>query len=131
MKIAIVLNDELGKGHLANASACIASGLFSNEHGILGQQIEGEGVTYIPITNIPILIVKKAGKTWKELLDRAKRNKLKYMMFTKEGQSTTSYDSYVERVTGKSIDVVEVIGMGVLGDEQQVTRFSGDLGLLK
>ena len=131
MKIAIVFNEELGKGHLANAAACIASGLFNKEEGILGPQIEGEGVTYIPITNIPILIVKKAGKTWKELLDRAKRNKLKYMMFTKEGQSTTSYDSYVERVTGKSIDVVEVIGMGVLGDEQQVTRFSGDLGLLK
>lgn len=131
MKIAIVFNEELGKGHLANAAACIASGLFNKEEGILGPQIEGNGFTYIPITNIPILIVKKAGKTWKELLDRAKRNKLKYMVFTREGQSTTSYDSYVERVTGKPIDEVEVIGIGVLGDEQQVTRFSGDLGLLK
>ena len=131
MKIVITLNDELGKGHLANAAACIASGLFNKEDGILGPQIEGDGFTYIPITNIPILIVKKANKTWKELLDRAKRNKLKYMVFTKEGQSTTSYDSYVERVTGKSIDEVEVIGIGVLGDAQQVTRFSGDLGLLK
>lgn len=131
MKIAIVFNEELGKGHLANAAACIASGLFNKEEEILGPQIEGDGFTYIPITNIPILIVKKASKTWKELLDRAKRNKLKYMVFTKEGQSTTSYDSYVERVTGKPIDAVEVIGMGVFGDEQQVTRFSGDLGLLK
>ena len=131
MKIAIVFNEELGKGHLANAAACIASGLFNKEDEILGPQIEGDGFTYISITNIPILIVKKAGKTWKELLDRAKRNKLKYMVFTKEGQSTTNYDSYVERVTGKPIDSVEVIGIGVLGDEQQVTRFSGDLGLLK
>ena len=131
MKIAIVFNEEIGKGHLANAAACIASGLFNKEDGILGPQIEGGGFTYIPITNIPILIVKKAGKTWKELLERAKRNKLKYMVFSKEGQSTTSYDSYAERVTGKPIDAVEVIGIGVLGDEQQVTRFSGDLGLLK
>ena len=131
MKIAIVLNDELGKGHLANAAACIASGLFNSEQGILGPQIEGNGLTYIPITKIPILIVKKANKAWKELLDRAKRNKLKYMVFTREGQSTTSYDSYAERVTGKPIEEVEVIGIGVLGDEQQVTRFSGDLALLR
>jgi hypothetical protein len=131
MKIAIVLNDELGKGYLANAAACIASGLFNKEEDILGPKIDGDGFTYIPITKIPILIVRKANKTWKELLDRAKKNNLKYMVFTKEGQSTTSYDSYMERVSGKPIDAVEVLGIGVLGDEQQVTKFSGDLGLLK
>ena len=131
MRIAIALDENLEKGHLANAAACIASGLFSKEENILGSQIEGVEVTYIPITNIPILIVKKANKTWKELLERAKRNKLKYMVFTREGQSTTSYEDYMKMVAGKKLEEVEVIGIGVLGEDNIVTKFSGDLGLLR
>ncbi len=131
MKIAIVLNETLGPGYLANATACIASGLFNGERDILGQQIEGNNFTYIPITKIPILILKQNKKPWKELLERAKKNKLKYMVFTREGQSTTSYEEYIKNVVGKSIEQVDIIGLGVFGDDNYVTKFSGDLGLLR
>jgi len=131
MKIAIAIDDTLGQGFLANASACIASGLFHDEKDLLGPQIEGDYFTYIPITKIPILIVKKGDKNWKELLNRAKKNKLKYMIFTREGQSTTSYEEYVERVKGKPIEEVEVVGIGVLGEDSIVQKFCGDLPLLK
>ncbi|MDO8553761.1 MAG: DUF2000 domain-containing protein [Candidatus Micrarchaeota archaeon] len=131
MKIAIVLNETLGSGYLVNAAACIASGLFNGEQNILGPQIEGNDFTYIPITKIPILVLKQNKKPWKELLERAKKNKLKYMVFTREGQSTTSYEEYIKNVVGKPIEQVDVIGMGVLGDDNYVTKFSGDLGLLR
>ncbi|MBI2075620.1 MAG: hypothetical protein HYT72_00030 [Candidatus Aenigmarchaeota archaeon] len=53
-----------------------------------------------------------------ELLKSAKRNKLKYMVFTREGQSTTSYWEYIERVREKKLNEV-------------VNRFAGDLPLLR
>ena len=52
-------------------------------------------------------------------------------MFTKEGQSTTSYEEYVKRVTGKKLEEVEVVGFGVFGQDELVTNFSGDLALLR
>ncbi len=131
MKIAIVINENLGLGYLANATACIASGLFNGESDLLGEQIEGDIFTYIPITKIPVMILKQNNKKWRELLKRAKRNKLKYMVFTREGQSTINYEEYIERVKGKSIDDVEVIGIGVLGEDEIISRFSGDLPLLR
>ena len=131
MKIAIALDDTLGQGFLANASACIASGLFNNEEDLLGPEIEAENFTYIQITKIPILIVKKNDKEWKELLKRAKKNKLKYMVFTQEGQSTTSYDEYIERVKGKPLEEVTIVGIGVLGEDSIVQKFCGDLPLLR
>ena len=131
MKIAIILDENVGNGFLANAAACIASGLFQGEEDLLGPEIEANQFTYIPITKIPILIVKKGNKNWKELLDRAKKNKLKYMVFTREGQSTTSYDNYIERVKGKSIEEVDVIGIGVLGEDSVIQKFGGDLPLLR
>lgn len=131
MKIAIALDDKLGQGFLANASACIASGLFHDEENLLGHEIEAENFTYIPITKIPILIVKNNNKEWKELLKRAKKNKLKYMVFTREGQSTTSYEEYIDRVKRKPIEEVTVIGIGVLGEDSIVQKFCGDLPLLR
>ena len=131
MKIAIAINENLGPGFLANATACIASGLFNEEKDLLGPGIEGQYCDFIPITKIPILICKQNNKPWDELLKRAKRNNLKYMLFTKEGQSTTDYTAYVERVKGKSVKEVEVIGIGVLGEDEVVNKFAGDLPLLK
>jgi hypothetical protein len=131
MRIAIVFDDTLGPGYMANAAACIASGLFNGEDDILGPEIEGDLVRYIPITKIPILICRRNNQTWKDLLKRAKKKRLKFMVFTREGQSTTSYDEYVERVQGKPIEEVEVIGFGVLGKDNLVNGFSGDLPLLR
>jgi len=131
MKIVIALNENLGPGFLSNAAACIASGLFDGEKDLLGEQIEGADCTFIPITKIPILIVRQNKKPWKELLDRARRNNLKHMVFTSEGQSTTSYEQYIERVRGKNLDEVEIIGIGVLGENKLVDKFAGDLPLLR
>ena len=131
MRIAIVLNESLGVGYLANASACIASGLYANESQALGHEIQAIGFTYAAITKIPCLILKQNRKPWKELLARALKNKLKYVVFTNEAQSTTSYEEYETRVKGKAIDDVEVIGFGVIDEDQSVTKFSGDLALLR
>ena len=131
MRIAIVVNENLGVGFLTNAAACIASGLFYKEENIIGEAINGSDFDFIPITKIPILILKQGKKSWKELLKRAKRNKLKYMVFTKEGQSTTSYEEYIQRVSGKKLEEVEVIGIGVLGEDGPIVNFSGDLALLR
>ena len=105
--------------------------IFYNEENVIGESINGSDFDFIPITKIPILILKQGKKSWAELLKRAKRNKLKYIVFTKEGQSTTSYGGYVKRVTGKKLEEVEVVGFGVFGQDELVTNFSGDLALLR
>ncbi|MBI4163984.1 MAG: DUF2000 domain-containing protein [Candidatus Aenigmarchaeota archaeon] len=130
MKSVIVLKEGLGPGFLANASACIASGLFRQQEDAYGQEIEGKNLKFISITKIPIMIMKQ-NKPFKELLKRAKRSELKYMLFTREGQSTTNYDVYIERVRGKSVEEVDVIGIGVIGEDELVNNFAGDLALLR
>lgn len=126
-----MLDENLGAGMLANSAACIASGLFNGEKDLLGEQIEGADCTFIPITKIPILILKQNKKPWSELLKRVKKNKLKAMVFTREGQSTTSYEEYADRVRGKKLEELNIIGIGVLGEDGAVNSFAGDLPLLR
>ena len=130
MKSVIVLKSELGPGFLANAAACIATGLFRQQEEAYGPEIVGKDVKFIPITRIPILIMKQ-NKPFKELLKRAEKNDLKYMLFTREGQSTVNYEEYVNRVKGKSMEELDVIGIGVIGEDGSINKFAGDLPLLK
>src|SRR3989338_10918460 len=98
MKSAIIINPELPVGYLANAIACITSGIFLNGKDLVGPEIKGKNVNYIPITKIPILILKPGTKSLLELCKQAQTLPLKYMAFTKEAQSTTDYDTYESSV---------------------------------
>jgi hypothetical protein len=129
MKIAMIIDDGLEKAMFANAAACMASGLFNEEKDLLGQKIDGENCAFIPITKVPILILRKNNRPFSEFVKRAKKKKLKYMIFTKEAQTTTNYDEYAERVTGKNVKDIEIIGLGVLGEDEAINKFTGDLQL--
>src|SRR3989338_11480081 len=102
MKSAIIINPDLPSGLLANAIACITSGLFLERKNLVGEKIEGNDVSYIPITKIPILILKPGQRSLVELCEQAQKLNLKYMAFTKEAQSTTDYAQYTEKVAGKN-----------------------------
>lgn len=131
MKSAIVLDETLPPGLLANAAACITTGIFRGAEEALGAEIQGADCTFIPITKIGIPILRKGHKDFQELLRRAQVNNLKTMIFTREAQSTNSYDEYIERVRGKPLADLTIIGIGVLGEDAAVTKFAGDLPLLR
>ncbi len=130
-KAAIIINPEMPTGLLANAVACITSGLFLNGDDFVGEQIDGDGVTYIPITKIPILILKPGKMLLVDLCKQAQHLGLKYMAFTREAQTTTNYEEYRVRVEGKKINDVTLVGLGIVGLEEKVNSLTGNLPMLK
>lgn len=130
-KAAIILNPELPTGLLANAVACITSGLFVDGKDYVGPEIMGKDVKYFPITKIPILILKPNGKTLLELCRQAQELDLKYIAFTREAQSTTNYEEYMRRVDGLALDEVNLVGLGVVGSPEKVSSLTGNLPMLR
>ncbi len=131
MKSAIVVDESLPIGLLANAAACIATGLFYNQEDAYGPAITGANHTFIPITKIPILILKKGKRDCSEILRRISGTELRCMIFTKEAQSTADYNEYMQRVTGKNLSDLQIVGIGIIGEDAQVTKVSGDMPLLR
>src|SRR5690349_12469251 len=119
-KAAIIINPTLPTGLLANAVACITSGLFLKGENLVGGEISGKGITYIPITKIPILILKPGKISLINLCLKAQKLHLKYMAFTQEAQSTTDYEQYIKRVKDKDVNSVILVGLGVVGSEKEV-----------
>ncbi|MBI2616999.1 DUF2000 domain-containing protein [Candidatus Gottesmanbacteria bacterium] len=130
-KAAIIIDSEQPTGLLANSVACIASGLFLDGKDYVGPEIQGKDVTYIPITKIPILILKPGNRSLFELCKQARGMNLKFMAFTKEGQSTTDYNQYEKRVSGLPLDSVTLVGLGVVGEEKVVNSLVGSLPMLR
>ena len=130
-KAAIIIDPELPVGLLANAVACITSGLFVNEPEMVGPQIEGDDISYIPITKIPILILKPGASSLHEIFIKAKNSGIKYMAFTKEAQSTTDYLDYQKNVIAKPAEQVTLVGLGVVGHFKQVNSLVGSLPMLR
>ncbi|MAF81178.1 hypothetical protein CL628_04160, partial [bacterium] len=81
-------------------------------------------------TKIPILILKKGGRDFLELLSGTD-SELKSMVLTKEAQSTTSYEEYIERVQGKRLTELTIVGIGIIGDDKLVQKAVGNLPLLR
>ena len=131
MKSAIVIDENLPTGLLANAAACIATGLFKDESEAYGPEIQGNDHVFIPITQIPILVLKKGKRDFEEILRRIDSTSLKVMIFTQEGQSTAKYEEYINRVTGKNLEDLSIVGIGMIGDDADVTKVAGDLPLLR
>ena len=131
MKSAIVIDESLPVGLLANAAACIATGLFRDQPEVYGSEIQGADCMFIPITKIPILILKKGQKDFNEILRRMQGTELRCMSFTKEGQSTADYNEYMLRVEGKKLSDLRIIGIGIIGEDVQVTKVAGDIPLLR
>lgn len=130
-KSAIIINSELSLGLLSNSIACITSGLFTEGENLVGSLIQGDNITFIPITKIPILILKPGKNSLVDLCKQAQKLNLKYMAFTHEAQSTTNYDEYTQRVVGKNIDSIKLIGLGVVGEEKIVNSLVGSLPMLR
>ncbi len=131
MKSAIIVDETLPIGLLANTTACIATGLFHNQSEAYGVEIQGADHTFIPITKIPILILKKGKKDFHEILRRIHGTSLRCMIFTKEGQSTADYNEYIQRTEGKTLAELHIVGIGIIGDDVQVTKVAGDIPLLR
>lgn len=130
-KAAIIIDPDQPQGLLANTVACITSGLFLDAQDLVGPEIKGTDVIYIPITKIPILILKPTNSTLYDLCLKAQELELKYMAFTREGQSTTSYEEYAERVKERALKDVTLIGLGILGEEKVINSLVGSLPMLR
>lgn len=130
-KAAIIINPELPIGILANAVACITSGLFLSGEDLVGREIKGVNISYIPITKIPILILKPGNKTLLELCKQAQSMDLKYMAFTKEAQSTTDYDIYEKSVSDQPLESVTLLGVGIVGPTKTINSLVGSLPMLR
>lgn len=131
-KYAIILDEDLPLGLLANSSAVLALTLGKEVDGILGYDIEdGSGETHRGITNtvLPILKTKKNNFT----AIREMANSLEDVVvvyFSDVAQRTKDYQDYAAQLKAIKSEDLRYLGIALYGDKKVINSLTGNLALL-
>lgn len=129
--ISIILKKDLPTGLVGNVCACLATGITHINQDIVGPDFEAQGLTYKGITKTPIVVVTENQLGIDEVLKRCIKRDVEYILYNKRAVKERSYSGYMKAVKQIPPEDREIIGIGVIGDEDKVRKIIGDLPLLK
>lgn len=135
-KYVIVIDDELSAGLAANTAAVLSSTVGRLVDGIIGPDLQDlSGERHVGITTIPIPILKADGERIKHIRAKAARvaeaNRLILVDFSDVAQVCKHYDDYREKLAATPPKDLTYLGIALYGDAKEVTRLTGNLGLMR
>ncbi|HLG23723.1 MAG TPA: DUF2000 family protein [Candidatus Nanoarchaeia archaeon] len=129
--IAIILKKDLPVGLVGNICACLGTGIMKVDSRIIGHDIKTEDLLYKAITKIPIVVLNVNKLGIPEVIRRAKRNKLDFVLYDECAVGARDYNQYENDLKATSTENREILGIGVIGELSAVRKVTGDLPLVK
>ncbi|MFO6497095.1 DUF2000 domain-containing protein [Bacillus sp. z60-11] len=134
-KCALVIDETLPLGLIANTAAILGAALGKNNPGLLGENIkDGSGIEHLGIVKVPIPILKGNAELLHELRSKLQADDFHDLLtvdFTDVAQSIHHYDEYTEKLQASTAADYRYFGIGICGDKKKVNRLTGSLGLLR
>src|SRR3989338_11312813 len=129
--IAIVLKKDLPMVLVGNICACIGTGIININSQIIGHDITTSDLLYKAITKIPIVVLNENKLGMAEVIRRARRNKLDFVLYDKHAVHATDYNQYENDIKGTKQEEREILGVGIVGESKSVKNVTGDFPLLR
>ncbi|WP_307893193.1 DUF2000 domain-containing protein [Bacillus swezeyi] len=134
-KCALIIDENLPLGLIANTAAILGAALGKNKPGLLGENVtDGSGIEHLGIVKVPIPILKGNAELLHELRNKLLTddfNDILTVDFTDVAQSIHTYEAYTEKFQSTASSDYRYFGIGVCGDKKKVNRLTGSLGLLR
>ena len=129
--ISIILKKDLPQGLIGNICACLATGITKLNPDIIGPDFEAQGLLYRGITKAPIVVVTENTLGINEVLKRCIKKKMDFVLYDGKAIRETSYLNYMKVVQLNPPENREILGIGVIGEQDKVRKIIGDLPLLR
>lgn len=121
-KIKIVLRDDLEPWQELNVTAFLMSGIAGTQN-IVGQPyIDQDGVSYLPMSQQPIMIYSASGEQMRDLLQKALSKDVVTAIFTEELFKTYNDEDNRASVAQFKTDQLNLAGIGIRGKKNHVDR---------
>ncbi|MBT3405208.1 DUF2000 domain-containing protein [archaeon] len=128
--IAIILKKELPKGLVGNICACLSTGITNLNPSIIGTDISAKDIILKAITKIPIIILEENKLGIKEVLKRARKNDLDFVLYDRLAVGAVNYEEYAKKIVQREGEM-ETLGIAIIGDKLSVKKVIGDLPLMR
>lgn len=128
-KIVIILRDDLLIWQKLNVTAFLMSGISSNQNIIGKPYVDGDGVTYLPMLQQPVMIYAANGEQLKDFLKKALSKEVHMAIYTEEIFKTYNDKDNRAKVAEYKTEDLNLVGIGVIGKKNHVDRLTKGLSL--
>ena len=134
LKCAIVIDEALPLGVIANTAAVLSLSLGKQIPGLVGNDLkDSKGDIHQGITTIPIPVLKGSIGLLKEMREALKPHEaeLTVIDLISATRTTRSYEEYAKQLQDTPAQQLEYLGVALYGPQKIVNSFTGSLGLLR
>lgn len=128
-KIVIILRDDLLIWQKLNVTAFLMSGISGNQTIIGAPYVDGDGVTYLPMLQQPVMIYAAKGEQLKDLLKKALSKEVGMTIYTEEIFKTYNDKDNRAKVAEYKTDDLNLVGIGMIGKKNHVDRLTKGFSL--
>jgi hypothetical protein len=135
MKCVMVVDAGLPLGLLANTVAVLAISIGRNVPGIVGEDVlDRDGTRHAGITEATVPLLKGDSDLIKSLREKLlvlPENSLYFVDFCDAAQQSKRYEDYRARLAQTASEDLHYLGIAIYGEDKEVNRLTGSIGLLR
>lgn len=130
-KIKVILRNDLQAWQELNVTAFLMSGIGGTQ-GIIGEPYQdADGVSYLPMSRQPIMILSADGETLREVLKKAVSRGMAVSVYTEELFDTYNDMDNRAAVSRYKTDELNLVGIAVYGAKNPLDRITKGLEMHK
>ena len=128
-KIVIKIRGDLFVWQKLNITAFLMSGIGGTQSIIGEPYVDGDGMTYLPMSQQPIMIYSASGTELNAVLKKALTKEVKMTIYTEEIFKTYNDMDNRAKIAEYKTDELNLVGIGMIGKKNHVDRLTKDLKL--
>lgn len=130
-KIKVILRNDLQAWQELNVTAFLMSGIGGTQDIIGEPYQDADGVSYLPMSRQPIMILSADGDTLREVLKKAVSREMAVSVYTEELFGTYNDVDNRAAVSRKKTDELNLVGIAIYGAKNPLDRITKGLEMHK
>ena len=128
-KLIVVLRKDLLTWQKLNVTAFLMSGIGATQNVIGEPYLDADRVAYLPMSQQPIVVYSANGEEMKEILKKALTKDVNMNIYTEELFKTFNDEDNRAKVAEYKTDDLNLVGIGIIGKKNHVSKLTKGLKL--
>lgn len=128
-KLVVILRDDLLTWQKLNVTAFLMSGIGATQNIIGESYLDADGISYLPMSQQPIVVYSASGEEMKEVLKKALAKEVNRNIYTEELFKTFNDEDNRAKVAEYKTDELNLVGIGMIGKKNHVSKLTKGLKL--
>lgn len=126
-KIKVILRNDLQPWQELNVTAFLMSGIGGTQNIVGEPYQDADGVSYLPMSRQPIMILSADGEALREVLKKASQREMAVSIYTEELFTTYNDEDNRAEVRKHKTDELNLVGIAVRGPKNPLDRITKGL----